>query len=77
MSSMQRRATSIQCIPLSRTVEEHMVIWMGDGIGEYLVHGGYRSLINNYNTGGNLLHHTEIYKKLWLLDIPAKRKITI
>lgn len=75
---MPRKLQPSNVIPLSRTVEDDTVVWMGDNTGEYSVRGGYRSLINNYNTDENLLQHTEIYKKkLWLLNTPTKSKITI
>ncbi|KAB1997650.1 hypothetical protein ES319_D12G038100v1 [Gossypium barbadense] len=70
-------AAAILCIPLPRSVEEDKVVWMGDCTGEYSVRGGYRVLINSGNTNENSLHNTEVYRKLWLLDIPAKSKTTI
>lgn len=41
---------SIHCIPLSRSIEDDMVAWMGDYIGEYSVHCGYKALTNYSNT---------------------------
>ncbi|KAG8472386.1 hypothetical protein CXB51_034209 [Gossypium anomalum] len=70
-------AEAIKCIPLSRSVDGDMIVWRGDRSCEYFIRSGYRTLIDHQNTEESSQDYSAVYKKLWLLDIPSKIKITI
>lgn len=72
-----KEAQAIKCIPLSRAVKEDVLVRRGDDSGEYSVRNGYKTLFNQKITEEIHQNYSLVYRKLWLLNIPSKIKITI
>ncbi|KAA3486748.1 Ribonuclease H-like superfamily protein [Gossypium australe] len=70
-------AEAIKCIPLSCSVDEDMIVWRGDRSGEYFIRSGYRTFIDHQNIEESSQDYSAVYKKLWLLYLHSKIKITI
>ncbi|MBA0709223.1 hypothetical protein Golax_024270, partial [Gossypium laxum] len=53
--------------------------WSGEATGEYTVRSAYKWLIHNHygiSTDGNFYPYSNLYKRLWNIDLPSKIKIT-
>ncbi|MBA0754177.1 hypothetical protein Gogos_020357, partial [Gossypium gossypioides] len=70
----------IQSIPLSEVSHEDFQVWCAEASGEYIVRSAYKLLQGTEdNPRAYALQddYKDFYKKLWLLDIPSKIKITV
>ncbi|KAA3474069.1 LINE-1 reverse transcriptase isogeny [Gossypium australe] len=53
--------------------------WSGEATGEYTVRSAFKWLIHNHygiSTDGNFYPYSNLYKRLWNIDLPSKIKIT-
>ncbi|KAG8479873.1 hypothetical protein CXB51_029532 [Gossypium anomalum] len=70
-------AEKIFGIPLVREPHDDFQVWSGEPSGEYSVRSAYK-LLQLFDPRAYALHtdYRNFYKKLWLLDLPTKIKIT-
>ncbi|MBA0626167.1 hypothetical protein Godav_003881 [Gossypium davidsonii] len=73
-------ARKVLSIPLSRHLQEGKQAWRAEAFGKYSVRsGGYKLLLKeSAEVEPNLQRATsrQVYKKLWLIELPEKIKIT-
>lgn len=73
-------AEKILSIPLSEVPHEDLQVWRAEASGEYTVRSAYKLLQGNEdNPSAYALQedYKDFYRKLWLLNIPSKIKITV
>lgn len=70
-------AAAILCVPLPRVAEDDVMVWVRDCTGEYSVKSGYRLLNSRGIIKDTPTMYKEVNKKLWLMNLPPKSKITI
>lgn len=73
-------AEKILSIPLSETPHEDFQVWRAEASGDYTVRSAYKLLQGNADNPSAYAiqeDYKSFYKKLWLLDIPYKIKITV
>lgn len=76
----ERDAEKILNIPFSRYPSEDHITWRGETSSEYSVRSEYKLLLQGLtNPNARQEQNTEgdLYKKLWLLNLPQKIKITM
>ncbi|KAG8483631.1 hypothetical protein CXB51_022417 [Gossypium anomalum] len=71
-------AERILRIPLAREPHDDFMVWSGEPLGEFSVRGAYKLLqISDPRAYALQTIYRDFYKKLWLLNLPTKIKITI
>ncbi|MBA0736768.1 hypothetical protein Gogos_010273 [Gossypium gossypioides] len=71
--------TKILAIPLPLVPQKDVHAWSGEATGEYTVRSAYKWLIHNHygiSTDGNFYPYSNLYKRLWNIDLPSEIKIT-
>ncbi|KAA3467328.1 reverse transcriptase [Gossypium australe] len=73
-------AAKILRIPLTKEAHDDILAWSGEPSGEFMVRSAYK-LLHGIETdlGAYTLQtdYRKFYKKLWLLNLPSKIKVTI
>ncbi|MBA0819031.1 hypothetical protein Gohar_027881 [Gossypium harknessii] len=70
----------ILSIPLAERPHEDFQVWSAEASGEFTVRSSYKLLQNTtYDPRAYALQfdYKDFYRKLWLLDLPSKIKITV
>lgn len=73
-------AEKILRIPLAEEPHDDFWAWSGEPSGEYTVRSAYKllqSMKEDPRTYALQTDYREFYKKLWLLNLPSKIKITV
>lgn len=64
-------------IPLSAHPSEDLLAWRGEASGLYTVRSGYKLLIQHNTLQLNSFPDSNFYRKMWMIPLPPKTKITM
>lgn len=75
---LEEEAGRILRIPLTRGPHDDFMVWSGEPSREFSVQSAYKLLqISNPRAYTLQSIYRDLYKKIWLLNLPTKIKITI
>ncbi|KAK5844503.1 hypothetical protein PVK06_000643 [Gossypium arboreum] len=71
-------ASRILRIPLARELHSDFMVWSGEQSGEFSVRSAYKLLQTSDPRAYDLQNiYRDFYKRIWLLNLPTKMKVTI